>query len=299
MRDIVYYTTSEALDQINDALNLNYCRPKNDYSTTAVFKDSFNIAYSPVNGISETDLLSLCNQAAIAAGDHYYAISDSTKAPFTFEVVQADNPANNNIPLYVYFTMTKGACSSSVTYPYASTEARKFGWNYGTCTDVGDGFDAADIFRCDLRKNKAYKNTHASYYFTDRYSVCFGQEYCHSYEIPFIEPDLTEGPLSNPNDSQSGDNAFDYLLFSSNQNLNNFHLCLNSEELNFYYLSSANLIDTYKPSGKVVGNVEYGYNWTSSEFATYFQTMRVDYNKVNIITGTSNQTQMPCTGCNP
>ncbi len=301
MRDGGYYSSTEAFDLINDALNYNYCRPADEYLRTRVFKDSFNITFNPVNGISEIDLLNLYNAAANKAGEHYYGISDSTKAAFMFDVRQAGNPSGNNLPVYVYFMMTAGNCDTPTSYPYDETDYWWWAWDAGKCDDTYQGDDAPDIFRCDLRKNKLYKNKTASYYFTDRYSVSFAAFDGYpggGFEMSDINSDQTIelNDLYNPLDSITNDNYLDYLLFKSKGDLD---LCLDPVEMNFYYISSANLIDLNLPFNKVIGNIDYGYNLTLSLPGNYFHVMRADYYKVNLIMGTSNATPLPCMGCNP
>lgn len=301
MRDGGYYSSTEAFDLINDALNYNYCRPSDEYLRTRVFKDSFNITFNPVNGISEIDLLNLYNAAANKAGEHYYGMSDSTKAAFMFDVRQAGNPSGNNLPVYVYFMMTAGNCDTPTSYPYDEMDYWWWAWDAGKCDDTYQGDDAPDIFRCDLRKNKLYKNKTASYYFTDRYSVslaAFDGYPGGGFEMSDINSDQTIelNDLYNPLDSITNDNYLDYLLFKSKGDLD---LCLDPVEMNFYYISSANLIDLNLPFNKVIGNIDYGYNLTLSLPGNYFHVMRADYYKVNLIMGTSNATPLPCMGCNP
>ncbi len=194
-RSEVYMNISDGFALINDALNLNYCRPKDEYESTISFKDSFNIAVGPSNNISQSNLIALFNQIAQKAGEHFYGVQDPTKATFMFDVRQADNISNNNMPIYVYFMMTKGSCNSPVNYPYGANEGWGYGNNTGRCDYTDPGFDAADIFRCDLRKNLCYKNKQAAYYYTDRYSVCFGMfnDFCQSFDINY----LTSGFLTS------------------------------------------------------------------------------------------------------
>ena len=304
VRDGGYYSSNEAFDLINDALNYNYCRPADEYIRTRVFKDSFNITFNPVNGISEIDLLNLYNAAANKAGEHYYGISDSTKAAFMFDVRQAGNPSGNNLPVYVYFMMTAGTCDTPTSYPYDETDYWSWGVNAGKCDGSYQGYDAADILRCDLRKNKLYKNKTAAYYFTDRYSVCFAPQnnLCGNLE-DFDNPIysdyfVTGSELINPIDLSLHDNLYDYLLFRVKKSFPNYDLCLDPEELSFYYTASLKLVDDYKPQQKIIGSIDYDYDVLLGTNIN-FHTMRADYYKVNLITGVSNATPLPCIGCNP
>src|SRR5690349_9001986 len=57
LRTETLYTVSQAIDQLNDALNMNYCRPDTQYSVMETFKDSSNLIVDGRTNISETDLL--------------------------------------------------------------------------------------------------------------------------------------------------------------------------------------------------------------------------------------------------
>jgi len=304
LRTETYYNTADAIALLNDALNLNYCTPSTDYATMKVHKDSTNLMVTASHTISETNLLSLYNNMAATSGSHFYADSDNTKEPFAFEVSQANNLNGNALPLYVTFFMTKGTCPAPSSYPYGEEDDWKWGYDEGKCNNPTDPYDAADLLRCDLRKNKLYKKTnkHESYYFSNRFSVCFSRweaTYCAGNEIDYqsVMPDLsikTEG-LINLNDATTNDNFYDYYVYKSDDNLPNPHLCLTDSEMNFYYEKMADLCTNFNPLNKVIGNIEVGYQILDGNYLHYFHSMRVDYWKKNVAIGDPwIKTSLPC-----
>lgn len=297
LRTDTYYNVADALDLLNDALNLNYCRPVTEYASLGTFKDSTNMSLTITSTISETNLLILFNNIAITSGAHYYSESDTTKAPFIFEVVQANNLNGSTLPIHVYFTISKGVPLNTPSYPYGEDEDWKWAYNGGKCVDPVDLYDAADIFRNDLRKNRKYKNSHP-YYFKNRYSVCFvaKNNSCGGYELlgnfdPSLSVDGDE--ILNPSDVTPNDNLNDFLLFENYSNYSNYHDCLSDSEMNFYYEQMNDLVTAYIPTQKVIGNIEVGYNELNFVHNRRLHIMRVDYFTV-ITTDSDPGEPIPC-----
>lgn len=301
LRTETYYNTADAIALLNDALNLNYCRPSTDYATMKVHKDTNNLVLTASNTISETNLMALYNNMAMTAGSHFYANANSSKETFAFDVQQANNLNGNTLPLYVYFFLTEGTCPAPSSYPYGVDDDWKWDGDFGKCDNTQLGFDAADILRCDLRKHKLYRDIrYGAYYFTNRYSICFApkDDGCFSTEIDYLKPDqsVIEGDLLNPNDAYPHDNLYDYLIFRVASNNSNYpHSCLSDAEMSFYYEKMSDLCSFYQPNNKVIGNIEVGYNIIGITNSYYFHTMRVDYWKRNQITGDPNgKSSLPC-----
>ena len=63
--------------------------------------------------------------------------------------------------------------------------------------------------------------------------------------------------------------------------------------MNFYYEQMAGLCTSYKPSNKIVGNIEVGYDALTLTNDYFFHCMRVDYWQINYIIGTT-KVSLPC-----
>lgn len=281
--DTTTYTISEAIEYLNDGLNMIYCRPgKDDYNQSLSFTDTNNISVTN-NKITEANLVELMDSLAYWAGDHYYGDTTTTKTTFAFISRTASSVYNNSIDISTCFIMEKGSEFSSIeTYPYGKS------WPYGftnnhTCNNEQGGKDAPDFFRRDLRRALLYRPfVYENYFFTDPYVICFSShsDDCDSYEIPWYWADEFQQELDNGSDDTSGDNYYESPLFYNYGRNPNFHACLDTSEMNFHYLGMKELVEDNKPSGKVIGNIEVGYNKTLSvPYFTRLNSMMVFYFK--------------------
>lgn len=299
LRTETYYNTADAIALLNDALNLNYCRPSTDYATMKVHKDTNNLVLTASNTISETNLMALYNNMAMTAGSHFYANANSSKETFAFDVQQANNLNGNTLPLYVYFFLTEGTCPAPSSYPYGADDDWWWAYDFGKCSNHLIEFDATDLLRCDLRKNKIYKPIKGSlYYYSNKYSICFSPKpnSCAAFKINPIESNLyvSDGDLINQNDITPHDNIKDYQLYRVQSNNQNYpHSCISDSEMNFYYEQMAGLCTSYKPINKIVGNIEVGYDALTLTNDYFFHSMRVDYWQINYIIGTT-KVSLPC-----
>jgi hypothetical protein len=297
------YTVAEALDYLNDSLNIWYCRPGDEYGSTVVLIDTFEVDVNGSNEIEEADLEDLALEIATAAGDFFYARGATSKAPFMFDISQAGFISAGSVPMEMVFYMEEGEASDeSDEYPYDGT------WPYGNgesigCPSTPSGVDAADLFRRDLRRSITYggKNGNGGYAYNRPYSICFnvGGDNCFSYEIPdnipFPDELVDEEDLDNQNDVTNGDNFYDYLIFFNTSWLSNFHVCLDDEEMNFYFESMEEVAEDELGSGNVgsryIVQVEVVYNEIFSTETTVFQSYLVTY--ANIITAIGTETPLP------
>lgn len=293
------YSIPAALGYLNDSLNVRYCRPGDEYGTTLVFIDTFEVAVNGSNEISDTDLENLADEIADTAGAHFYARGAGSKAPFMFEVRQAGAVDGGMLPVSSWFIMEEGdPTDESDAYPYEDSWPFGFGTIIG-CPTTPTGIDAADLFRRDLRKEIVYglKNGKGMYAYNRLYSICFSamSDDCVSFEIPFLPADEFQQDLDNPNDPQNNDNFYERLLFYNHDFYSNFHECLSASEMNFHFEEMMELAEDQVGEGGVgereIIQVEVGYNALYPSTTYIFHSMQVNY--ANIIEAISGVNQLP------
>jgi hypothetical protein len=293
------YSIPAALGYLNDSLNVRYCRPGDEYGTTLVFIDTFEVAVNGSNQITDTDLEDLADEIADTAGAHFYGRGAGSKAPFMFEIRQAGAVDGGMLPVSSWFIMEEGEpTDESDAYPYEES------WPYGHgqiigCPTTPNGIDAPDLFRRDLRKEIVYglKNGKGMYAYNRLYTICFSamSDDCVSYEIPFLSADEFQQDLDNPDDPQNNDNFYEKPLFYNHSQYSNYHECLSPSEMNFHYDEMKELAEDQVGEGSVgerdIVQLEVGYNELFTGTSRIFHSMQVYY--ANIIQATSGVSQLP------
>ncbi|HEY3385789.1 MAG TPA: hypothetical protein VGK46_04725 [Saprospiraceae bacterium] len=281
------YSSSEAVDFLNEGLNLMYCRPDTSYAESLFYLDTITMSYNGSGRIDEADLESALGDIAEFAGSKYHAEVRSDKIPVMFNVRQISGSILN-CEIEATFVMEAGANSlQSDLYPY------EFEWIYGQweqdvsgeCNEEEVNADAADLFRRDLRRALLFrKKTERPYYFKNPFTVCFSpsSNSCVAEEIPldfFPADTIVEGvELLNDDDPMSYDNFNDFLLFHNYSGSPDYHDCISVDEMNFHYDSMYVLIQGVlpNPSGyNVITQIEIGYEWLAASEFTIFHSMVV------------------------
>ncbi len=295
------FSTAAALDYLNDSLNIWYCRPGDEYDSTLVFIDTFEISVDGSNQISKEDLEDLAQEIADTAGVRYYSRSTSNKAPFMFEVRQAGNISGGKLPVQSWFIMEENdPTDESDAHPYSDS------WPYGEGAYLGcptvTGVDAPDLFRRDLRKAITYGGKHGkgNFAYNRLYIICFAvlDNSCYGAEMPGLSSDETiDGQdLINPDDVTPYDNLLDYLVFYNYDGYDNYHVCLTASEMNSYYDFMIDLAeDQLGGSGvgsRVIVQIECGYEGLYPAYHSYiFHNYQVLY--ANIITAANPPLSLP------
>jgi hypothetical protein len=259
------YDVDDAIDLLDTTMNSLYCRPEGQYEETLVFADTFTVSHSSEQ-INEEDLNDLMDSIALFAGGHYYAESRNTKEEFLFDHVHTSTSSTTELEISAYFYMRAGdPVDESDTYPYS------YKWPYGMGDEIEcegnsneDELNAAVLFARDLRENEAYEIVPPNvFFFIDPYTICFSPlPTCAGVGIPsggFIDETLFSAEVENGDDPTPEDNFFEYLLWYNNDGDNNYHECLSTNEMDFYYEEMADLLDKEKPANKVLTSIEVGY----------------------------------------
>lgn len=298
-----YYSIGDALEYLNDSLNIWYCRPGDEYDETLVFIDTFEVDINGSNEISESDLEALAVEIAETAGDHFYPRGATNKAPFMFEVRQAGIPGGGVVPVVSWFIMEEDdPTSESDEYPYEDPWPYGYGASIG-CPTTPNGIDAPDLFRRDLRDALTYgwKNGKGGYAYNRLYTICFegeGNE-CNVFEIPFLEADEYLLNLDNPNDPTDDDNFYESPLFFNTTGDPDYHVCLSVNEMNFHFEEMEELaeaeLSNENVDGRQIVQVEVGFLQMISGTTQIFHSMQVYY--ANIITAVGPGIALPSTCC--
>jgi len=157
-----------------------------------------------------------------------------------------------------------------------------------------------------LRRNVAYRNQSEFYYFRDPYAVCFSGGpsclFCQELVPLFLVIEsYLEYELLNPEDDIQGDNIYDYLVFRNWSADPNYNVCLDVNEMNFYYESMEDFAFGVLPNPigyRVIAQIEVGYSANFSFSTHIWHAMEVmTIIKLYILEGQERSAiELPC--CN-
>jgi hypothetical protein len=291
------FTVAEALDYLNDSLNIWYCRPGDEYGVTLVFIDTFEVELNGSNKIDKADLEDLALEIATTAGEHFYDRGATDKAPFMFEVRQAGPISlSGTVPIQSWFIMEEDEPTDETdSYPYSDPWPFGYGSTSTACGNPPTGDDAADLYRRDLREALTYgmKFGKGGYSYNRLYNICFSfSSDCGAEELPFVPADEHICCFDNPNDVTEDDNLYDRLLWLNYEGFSNYHSCLSTAEMDFYYEEMSDLAEDQLGSegvgeDRVIVQLEVGYWTLTGEDWTIGHSMQVFYANIIEAIGTA------------
>jgi|GEM_PF-1801197 len=249
------FNLEEASSILNLSLNMEYCRPGEEYEDRLFFKDSINVSatLSPI----QSQIGSWHSQIANHYGSIFHGLSNTIKEPIVFHTFL--DTIGSNIWLKNFFIIGVGSESASnIAYPYGPDDEWIISFDRGKCDGTAQGEDAVDQWRRDLNFNEATKwpnktphhflvfrkNIHISWFLT-----------WLAYEFPteFVRPDVGIHDLDiiDPVTGKS------YTWFGDTN-----PGCVNQAEMNHHYDKMLEIFSNYVEEDEVFIQFNQGYDFT-------------------------------------
>ena len=297
------YTTTEAIDLIDEALNYAYCRPGTPLQETIILSDTLMLEVIS-SEVTETELVNFFDSVSLHIGTQYHDLTVTNKEAWAFSVNQFGSLVGNELPIIVQLEVAYGAyITEEIEYGETDDYSYHYGGGYCSSTLV-DG--APEILRDNLKLAYVYNPPSTNKYFKrpKYFQVCnevSSTTICEAYGIPnnifYYYDMLLNGQLVTP---QYWDNINDWKLFRQHESITNFDQCLSGDvEMPFCYSSMAGIVEGSEPEGSYYpGNIFVGsFSVDQLNYQVPFHNMVVGYYQSVTVDSNDEKTSLPCNDC--
>ncbi len=251
------FNLEEASSVLNLSLNMQYCRPGEEYEDRLFFKDSINVSATLSPNQSQID--NWHTQIANYYGSIFHGLSNTLKEPIVFHTFL--DTIGSNIWLKNFFIVGVGSESvSNIAYPYGPDDEWIISFDRGKCDGTAQGEDAVDQWRRDLNFNEATKWPNK----TPHHFLVFRRNIHMSYFRTWtMEEFPNEFPL--PDVSLEDSDVYDPVTGKYHTWWGSTYPgCVNQAEMNHHYDKMLDVFSTYLENDEVFIQFNQGYAFTTS-----------------------------------
>ncbi len=244
-REEEYMTVSNAVWNIEALLNARHAHADKPFLTSNIRLDTIEVGLSH-GQIAGSELSTAYQQAWQKLSDNFSSVSSTSKHVVLIDVKDlGDSPRSTRllqITSFIGFGVKTGRppspCDGLSTNPFGETDFWWWGFDAGMCCAGAQSSDAAEKIEQALN---------------NRYPLPVGHTYFTDIEEKWIIPD------NYPNSDPLADALHFYLVFQRyNPTHPSWHqptLCINPEDMNWYYCNWWTIIGQCKPAGKDFASV--------------------------------------------